>query len=271
MAIQDLPFILLRMTCILTLALNYHYFCLFVYDVFTQGPLNICQAITIKGDSVSSVSVSNALDQFLRQGVLEANKLFDMGSWSNITYTIFGFSILLSTLIFSALAMGLIMLAKIASVIILSLSPIFIFFAMFDATKGLFDSYISQLVTYSLVPIMTCAVLMIILSVAQSVMGDMDSASKPSLSSLVPYFLSCLAQIWLMPQIQSKCAALASGFSLKGFVSTLQGVGNNMRAAGSMAMGGDSGRRLLRNAASLVTRTGTRSTTIQMNRYRRPE
>jgi type IV secretion system protein VirB6 len=253
LAIQDLPFVLLRMTCILTLALNYEYFCLFIYDVFTVAPLVVCHAITAHGSSISSAPISDALDQFLRQGMSEANKLFAMGSWTNITYTVFGLCLFFATIISSALAVGLIMVSKIGSVVLLSLSPIFIFFAMFNATKSFFDSWISQLVTYSLIPIMTCVVLMIVLSVTESTLSHVSHVAHPSLKAIVPFLLSCISQIWLLPQIKSKCAALASGFTLQGVVSTLEGVKNNFKSATSMATGGKTGRATVAASAGFIS------------------
>jgi type IV secretion system protein VirB6 len=219
---KDFPFVIVRLVAILTVALNYDYFCLFVYNVFTNGPLELCKAITLSDSaSLGSLNISNALDQFLKGGLLEVNKLFSMGGWTNITYTLFGCLILLVSLIAVSIATGLIFLAKIASTVILALSPLFIFLALFDATKGWFNSYLTHLLTYALIPVVTCAVLMIVLSVSTTTIQYMNS-DTPSFKLLVPFLIACLVQIWLFLQIPQKCASLASGFSLKGVLSSFR-------------------------------------------------
>lgn len=234
----DFPFIIVKMVAILTVALNYDYFCLFVYNVFTNGPLYLCKAITLNsGTHLEPLGISDALDNFLRGGLTEANKLFSMGSWTNITYTLFGCFLFLASIIAVAIATGLIFLAKIASTVILALSPLFIFFALFDSTKGWFDAYLQHLFTYALIPIVTCAVLMIVLSVSSTTIQYMNS-DTPSFKLLIPFFIACLAQIWLFLQIPQKCASLASGFSLKSVLSSFKETQGSLRLLRTVLTGG---------------------------------
>lgn len=219
---NDFIMLVLRAVIILTLAMNYDYFCLYLYDIFTNEPLNICQAITINGNSVGSVSISHSLDNFLNGGKEAAGRIFSMGSWNNPTYFFFGGIVFFLVLTSAASATGLIILAKCASTILFALSPIFIFFALFDATKGLFDAFIRQLITYALIPIMTCAVLMILLSVAESATGIINNTDKPNLAHLMPLGLMCIIQIYLLLQVKSKCSAISGGFSLPSVISALR-------------------------------------------------
>src|ERR1700721_2995191 len=71
---NDFVMIMLRTVCILTLCMNYDYFCLFIYDVFTIEPLNICKALTLNG-TTNPLTISDALDQFLLAGGKAATKV----------------------------------------------------------------------------------------------------------------------------------------------------------------------------------------------------
>jgi len=270
---NQLPFILLRMTCILTLALNYDYFCLFIYNIFTQAPLAICQAIVTTPHGTGSLPMIAALDQFLLKGLHQANKLFLLGGWSNITYDIFGILLFIATILSVGIALSLILLAKIASVILLALSPIFIFFALYESTKSLFDAYINQLVCYALIPIMTCAVLMIILSVTESSLANINVGDKSGLIVLAPFLLSCLVQIWLLLQVPAKCSALASGFNLRGIMATAGTVQQGFNFAANAATGGSLGRRLMSGAANAVRNSSITKSFMQTRaqRYRDSE
>jgi type IV secretion system protein VirB6 len=218
---NDFIFLSLRMIVILTLAMNYDYFCLFIYDIFTKAPLVICQSITIDHGTVGLQSIGQSLDTFIYAGMKEASKLFSMGSWTNWTYGVFGFIMLMMTSLSAGIAAGLIILAKCASTVLLALSPIFILFALFDATKGWFDSYLQQLLNYALLPIMTCTVLMILLSVTNTLTHGLSTIVKPSMIDIVPYCLMCLIEIYLLNEVRNKCATLVGGFSLPGIISSL--------------------------------------------------
>jgi type IV secretion system protein VirB6 len=234
----DFPFVIVKMVAILTVALHYDYFCLFVYNVFTNAPLSVCKTITLSnGTHLGSLAMSDALDQFLKGSLLEVSKLFSMGSWTNITYTLFGCFLFLASIVAVAIATGLIFLAKIASTVILALSPLFIFFALFDSTKGWFNAYLEHLFTYALIPIVTCAVLMVVLSVSTTTIQYMGS-DTPSFKLLIPFFIACLVQIWLFLQIPQKCASLASGFNLKGVLSSFKETQANIQLFRTVLTGG---------------------------------
>jgi len=263
---NDFVMLILRAVIILTLVLNYGYFCLFIYDIFTNAPLELCKAITINNGSVESVSVSYALDNFLKEGREAVAKIFSLGSWTNPTYTIFGVILFIMILITSAFAAGLIVLAKCASTVLLGLSPIFIFFALYDSTKGLFESYIRQLITYALIPVMTCTILMILLSVSNSAIDSLKTHITSNFISLIPLGLMCIIQVFLLLQVKAKCAAISGGFAMPSVISALkqskaeiQSVGNKVssmasttyKQAGAAAL---KSRQFGRNLAGRMTR-----------------
>jgi len=232
---NDFIYLSLRMVVLLTLAMNYQYFCLFIYDVFTKAPLILCKSIAVSHGEVSVTSVNQSLDAFLHVGMKETSRLFEMGSWSNITYSIFGCIFYVMTVLTIGMAAGLIILSKCASTVLLALSPLFILCALFDTTKGLFDGYIRQLVNYALLPIMTCTVLMILLSVTNVLISDLQAHPKLTLMDIVPYGLMCLIEIYLLNEVRGKCSALAGGFSLPGIISSLKQSQGHVSSMGNVA------------------------------------
>lgn len=224
---NDLIFILLRTVFILTLAMKYDYFCKLIYDIFTNLPLNICKAITIHGGTTSLTSVSTALDQFLDKGITLSKELIGMGGWNNFTYLVFGLMLYLFVGFSTAFAVGLIVLAKCGTIVLLSLSPLFIFAGLFDSTKGLFDSFIKHLITYALIPIVTCAVLMILLSVSDIAI-QAYSTTDPSLTNITPLCIASIIQIYMLLQVRAKCAGLSGGFNLPSVAATFSNFGRQM-------------------------------------------
>ena len=234
---NDFMVLVLRAVIILTMAMNYEYFCLYLYDIFTKEPLIICQAMTVNGSSTGTLPVSHALDNFMNGGMEAAKKILAMGSWTNPTYLVFGMLVFILVLIAVALATGLIVMAKCASTVLLALSPLFIFFALYDSTKGLFESYLRQLFTYALIPIMTSAVLMILLSVASIAIEPLEQNGIPTITHLLPLGLMCIIQMYLLLQIKGKCSALAGGLSLPTVISAFRQAKSEFSSAGQRAGG----------------------------------
>jgi type IV secretion system protein VirB6 len=229
---NDFVVLIIRTVVILTLALNYSYFCIYIYDIFTNEPLKICQSITISGGVVEPTSISHSLDHFMNSGRNAAIHIMSMGAWSNPTYYLFGGLVFILVLVTAAIAAGLIVLSKCAMTILLALSPLFIFFALFDSTKPMFESFIRQLITYALIPIMTCAVLMILLSVTDIATNELNTSANPTFALLIPLCLMCVIQIYLLLQVKSKCSALSGGFTLPTVVSSLRQAKAEMGSVG---------------------------------------
>jgi type IV secretory pathway VirB6-like protein len=249
----DLLNITFRLVFILMLTLNYHYFCLFIYDVFTKEPLVMVKAITINGTNAGSQSISQGLDAYLNAGLVHANKLFMMGSWTNPTYCLFGALVLVAAVLGAIYAAGLIILAKCAITILLALSPLFIFCALYDMTRGMFEAYIRHLFTYALIPILSSAILMILFSVTDFVTQFMQQSPNSSFMAIAPFLFMCGIQVYLLAQVFSKASALGSGFALGGFASTMRQMKNNMGSIANAAAGGRVGKSLLGKAAHLAS------------------
>lgn len=236
----------LRLVGFLTLALNYHYFCLFIYDLVTKEPLVLMQAITIKSNGlIGSQSINGALDQYLNTGLHYANQIFMMGSWNNMTFFVMAFFVLLSTYFAAIVATGLIIVAKCGAIVLLALSPLFITLAIFDATKGFFEAYVKSLITFALIPVLVSVILMILFSVSEYIIQFMNQQPKQSFMSIIPFTMMSGIQVYLLMQVYGKASALAGGFTLKSAISTLQGAKDHFQKASHTALGGQVGKQLL--------------------------
>lgn len=246
----------LRLVAFLTLAMNYHYFCLFIYDVFTKEPLVLMQAMTIKGNGlIGTVSINGALDNYLNTGLSYATQIFMMGSWTNLTFFLMAFLVLASTYLAAIVATGLIIAAKCGSIILLALSPLFITLAIFDATKGFFEAYIKSLITFSLIPVLVSVILMILFSVAEYIIQFVNQHHILSFMTVMPFMMMSGIQVYLLMQVYGKASALAGGFSLKSAISTMQQAKDHISTAANVATGGSVGRKLL-GAGALLAGSG---------------
>lgn len=211
---NDFIFLLFRTVIILTLIFNCDYFVMYIQNVITDEPLKICKSIVISDKKIEYESIKQALDIFVLHGNNIAINIFKMGSWSNPTFLIYGVITFILVILAAGIATGLIVLAKYVTLILLILSPLFLFFALFDCTKGLCESFIKQLIAYALIPIITSMALMILLPLTDIVANEIPTDDGYKLEYLVPYYLLCIIQIFFLLQIKKICSALSNGFSV---------------------------------------------------------
>jgi len=206
-----------KIVAIMTLVTNYDLFCLYIYDIFTYEPLIISAKIAgFKGHSIGEI-----INTQLNSGLDFSKQLFMQGTWYNIPSLVFAGIFFIVTLLNAAISAGMILLAKCATILLLSLSPLFIFFALSDFTRGMFEAYIRTLITYALIPILTSALIMLLHSISTIAVTNIHMPD-PTMVQCAPYLLFCIIQIYLLAHVYSKAAALGGGFTIAGFVNTMR-------------------------------------------------
>lgn len=85
-------------------------------------------------------------------------------------------------------ALLLFVYAKMMMAIALALGPIFILFYLWDATKGLFAAWLRKLITIALVPIVTSAILVLMLSVINVILPQLNvPANEMQFYGIAPF------------------------------------------------------------------------------------
>lgn len=239
-----------KLIAILTGALNYNYFCLFLYDIFTREPLYLFKAMAGPGHGPHTfITINQALDEYLNTGLVFASRVWKMGGLSNLTFIFFGGFLYVFACVSAGLALCLFAITKLLSAAMFSLSPLWIGFAMFEVTKDIFASFIRQLVTYALIPVLASAVLMMTISVTNRLFVQPQHVT---LSIVFLFLLLAGLQIYLLMHVYGKAAALASGFAIKALVPTLNQAGANAMGAANIVMGGKLGSKGLTKGRALV-------------------
>lgn len=263
----------LKLVAILTGALHYNYFCLYLYDIFTNEPMYLFKAMAVPNDQLHTfTAINQAVDDYLNTGLIFASKVWKMGGLSNISYLFFGACLFIFTWGSSLIALGLFALAKLVSAALFALSPLWIGFAMFDITKDIFTAFIRQLTTYALVPVIASAILMMTISVTNMLFRMPEHIA---FSSVFNFILLSGLQIYLLMHVYGKAAALAAGFALKGILPALQQAGANITGAANIATGGKLGRKGMGLGAKIGGSTVGKGAAIAKNyiknRFKKPK
>jgi len=223
---------MIKVVFFMSLALNYDTFYKLIYNVIVNEPMSIMKTMISANGQVDPQSVSQGLDQSFAHGMKDANNLFGQGGWKNSIMWVWGGLVFIATLLNTLIAFVLMLYAKMGAAIILFLCPLFATLALFEQTKGLFDSYVKHLVTFALIPIMTAGITVIGLAFVNATLGTLTStieASQVTYAALVPYIFFSFVQFCLYLNVYKLSASLGSGFSLG---SLQQGMAHT-KAAGS--------------------------------------
>jgi type IV secretion system protein VirB6 len=260
-----------KVVTVMVLATHYDYFGIFIYDIFTREPMEIMKCVSFNSDNINFVSVNHALDEIINAGFTFGNNLMLDGGWMNPIKFIMGFILMVVTALSVGFAAGLVVLAKASTIILLALSPLFIFFALYQSTKSMFDAWIQQLIGYALVPILTCTVVMINFNAMQVSIEMIKQAGTPKLTVIFPYVFMSIIQFYLLAHVLKKAASLAGGFSLAGFHSTMQQTKESIGKSLNAATGGKVGRAAMKTLGVMgasVAWKGAKHISSRLSRYR---
>lgn len=233
------------MLCVYGLVMNWQLYDLFIYKIFTIEPGNIAQIlVNSAGKFQTSSSVAQALD-----GIYEAIMNATMGFFGQVNFSPSGIAFLFyGTLVFligtlmCVFALLLFVYAKMMMAVALALGPIFILFILWESTKGIFSAWLNKLITIALIPIITSAILVLMLSVINVTLPDMKvPANQMQFYGIAPFLGLSLATALILTQVFRICSALGGGITLATIsagaaiaTSTLQHTG--ITSAGRSAM-----------------------------------
>jgi type IV secretion system protein VirB6 len=206
------------MLCVYGLVMNWQLYHLFVYKVFTAEPANIANIlVNASGKLQPGESIAEALDGIYGSVIDVAAGFmsqinFSAGGLAFIVYAILVFIIGTLMCVFALL---LFIYAKMMMAISLALGPIFILFILWDSTKGLFTAWLNKLVTIALIPIVTSAILVLMLSVIHVTLPNINQpVNQLQFYGIAPFLGLSLATTLLLAQVFRICSALGGGITL---------------------------------------------------------
>jgi type IV secretion system protein VirB6 len=196
---------------VFTLVTNWSWFDLVFYNMFTKSPDAIGGIILSSAGYTSPGGMGTKLGELFEMGIVASGKGFS--SSGMFMPIVIGVAIFIATLLVCGFAIALLCLAKIGMAVVLSIGPIFIFFTLFSATRGMFSSWLQQCFNYGLIAILTyviMAFLMTIINQALAVIPDTD----PTIADISPLCIISFVGCFVFWQVPQTAAGLAGGAQL---------------------------------------------------------
>lgn len=201
---------LLTATAVFTLGSSWGAFSTVVYDLFTQAPDALAGAL-----SGGAAGASEALGRVFDQGIDAARVVWQQAGPTDLTLALVGGIVFLGTVLMTGAALVLVVLAKLALAVLLSLGPIFIMFYLFRPTRGFFEGWLRQLANFSLLIVLTFGVLALLLKIIEPATATfVAKGTEVQLKDTAQYLLIAVMGAFLFAMVPGFSAGVVGGFAL---------------------------------------------------------
>lgn len=232
---------ILVLLCVYALVMNWKLYDLFIYKIFTTEPANIAQIlVSSTGKYHADASIAKALDDIYLAVFDAAKGLFEQISFSasGIAFALYALLVLIIGSLMCVFALLLFVYAKMMMAVVLALGPIFILFVLWDSTSGMFSAWLRQLITIAMVPVVTSAILTLMLSVIHVTLPSINvPANEMQFYGMAPFLGLSLATTMILTQVFRICSALGGGLALSSLSTGGALAASAMRYSGMFALG----------------------------------
>lgn len=228
---------IVKLAIIYGLVSTWSLFSFYVVEVITNTPDAL--AGVISGNENAGESATSQIGDIYNRAVATVTQIKEQRGIV-FPYLLAGIVFVPATLMM-VYAIFLIVLSKIAIAVLVGIAPLFITFLMFKVTRQMFEAWLKQVINYSLVVVLTVAVLGLTNEVAQSAL-DVIPSTGITLGHVVPVCIVFLLVFMLLMQVQNIASSLGGGLALSAG-SVAQNIGRKIdraagRASGSVAGAG---------------------------------
>ncbi|TIP81558.1 MAG: type IV secretion system protein, partial [Mesorhizobium sp.] len=143
---------IVRMMVILILISQWSHFNTFFYSWLNDTPEDVGRAIlTATGTGITEPT--NGLSMIWRTANEAASAFAEQSGYFSVLPSMVGFLIMLCVAVFIAVALAILLLAKVMMWVLIGTAPIFIACMLFEQTRNLGVSWFQQVLLYALIPL----------------------------------------------------------------------------------------------------------------------
>lgn len=246
---------IIRMCIIVGFALTVGIYQDYVADFFLRVPSEMASELAYEGSSggYEPVSIATVLDASLQQGFDVGDKAWDKGdemaqtgikaAIAGMGYYALAILVYLAAAALVAIAAGILLVAFLATALLLAIGPLFILFAIFPTTYRWFETWLGQLVNFAILYVMVAVTVGLVFGMFDQYLSmlPITTLSETVVNTLKLIGMT-IAIAAVLLQTRSMAAALGGGAAM-----------NAQNVAGKLAsMGSD----FTRAAATGSSRTG---------------
>lgn len=235
---------IVRMMIILALVRSWGNFNNLFYHWINDTPEDVGRAI-LAASGTGITEPTNGMSMIWNTANDAASAFAEQSGYLTILPSMIGIVIMVAAGVFIAIALAILILAKVMLWVLIGTSPIFISCMLFEKTRNYGTGWFNQLLTYALIPLFIYVIAAFLIAAMNPELTKINAASGSrtlTLADVAGFLLLCIAGGFVMLYIQSLGQGIAGGIAA--------GVGNAAknithyagvrlpRAAGRAALGG---------------------------------
>lgn len=208
---------LFRWAIVLALLLNMPDLYAFVYPVVTDVPDAIAAFLLAAAGGLNEDAVLGMIETVLQAGMNAASEVWSSSGYLDLSSHVISGLLLMTALALAIVAMVLLMLSKLAVGILLAVGPFPLILRLLDVGRGVFEGWLRQLLTFSLVPVFVYSLIALnftILQSAQLQLVTATTADQITLTQIIPFVLVGIANLLLLTQVLTWAGGVGGGVAL---------------------------------------------------------
>lgn len=206
---------IVRMMLILALIGQWGNFNDLVYSWLSNTPEDVGRAI-LAASSTGITEPTNGLSLIWKTANEAAAAFAEQSGYFAVLPSLIGFLIMACTAIFMAIALAILVLAKVMMWVLIGSAPIFIACILFDRTRSYGVGWLNQVIIYALIPLFIYVIAAFLIAAMDPELTAIDTAAKArtlKLSDVAAFMLLCAAGGFVMLQIQSLAQGIGGGIA----------------------------------------------------------
>ena len=209
---------LLRWIVLLVLLLNMPLLFPWAFDLVTDVPADVALFLLAGGPITDEAGVIGLIEAVMTAGINAASTIWLEASWYDIGTHVISGLLLLTGLTLAILAAVLLMVSKLGVGILLAVAPFFLILRLFDISKGLFEGWLRQLLTFALIPVFVYSLIGLNFGILTSAHTQLTAASAlpagVTWTAAVPYILVAVVNMILLTQVMAWAGGVGGGIAL---------------------------------------------------------
>lgn len=230
-----------RVFVIFVLVSTWSNFDTLVYEWLTKVPEAAGRAV-LSASATGVTEPTNGLSQIWETANLAASTFSEQAGYFSVLPALIGMIIMAFAGLFVAIALGILVLAKVILWVLLGTAPVFIACMFFDATRGYAIGWLNQSLLHALIPLFVyviAAFLIAAMAPELTKINQISGSRELKLSDLGAFIMLCLAGSFVLIQIQSLAQGIVGGLAIpvghRSRALTMQGLLFGRRALGGSA------------------------------------
>nr|WP_154387136.1 type IV secretion system protein [Aminobacter sp. MDW-2] len=206
---------LVRIFVILILVGTWSNFNDLVYDWLTTVPEAAGRAI-LAASGTGVTEPTNGLSQIWKTANTAAAAFSEQAGYLSVLPALIGIVIMLFAGIFVAIALGILVLAKVILWVLLGTAPIFVACFFFDSTRNYAVGWLNQSLLYAMIPLFVYVIAAFLIAAMEPELTTIDSISgnrELKLSDFAAFIMLCIAGAFVLFQVQSLAQGIVGAFA----------------------------------------------------------